>query len=599
MINLPRKISLLIVMVLAAVLAIFPAGPASAAAGDGSPSDPNIKYFGRWDTRTSTAYKSEWAGGYVVVGFTGTTVKLRQRNSIDLFASIDGGAFVSYSNVSGTVNLTPRPLASGTHTLRVSYRPVAGSYRGDAVFQGVILDSGARTVVPSVPSKIIEFVGDSITVGQRSSLQTLTAYPWLVGERLGSGHTQIAVGGACLFPSADGCLGMRDRFLKTGLDASTPDWNFSRYQASTVVINLGTNDAGHSVSGADFQAGYTTLLKRVRAKYPAANILALQTFRKRYINETRQAVAAIGDSKIRFIATDGWINEATDTVDNVHPNDTGHRKIADRLAPIISSSSAASTDQAAASDCAAKHTVKAALAGPKVWLAGDSTMANGSSTCPVGWGRQFDPLFNDQVTVVNKAVGGRSIQTWLYESNVTGTKDSSGECIVNPKVYHQRWLDMLNSSTGMQAGDYLFIQFGINDGDPNCPRHVGTARYQSLLQTMVNAAKSRGAHPVLLTPVSAIKCSGSTAVGTRGFLSQTFAAGSATGAPVIDLHKLSYTLYNSLKLCPNNGDYSQGAVGAFFCNDHTHFEAAGADRIARVVAKALRDQGIPLASYLR
>lgn len=590
---------MLVFLCLAVILAIFPAGGASAAAGDGSPSDPNIKYFGRWDTRTSTAYKSEWAGAYVVVGFTGTTVKLRQRNSIDLFASIDGGAFVSYQGVSGTVNLTPRPLASGTHTVRVSYRPIAGSYHGDAVFQGVILDSGARTVVPSVPSKIIEFVGDSITVGQLSSKQALTAYPWLVGERLGSGHTQIAVGGACLFPSADGCLGMRDRFLKTGLDASTPDWNFSRYQAGTVVINLGTNDAGHSVSGADFQAAYTTLLKRVRAKYPAATIFALQTFRKRYITETRQAVAAVGDSKIRFIATDGWIDEATDTVDKVHPNDAGHRKIADRLAPIISSSSAASTGQAAASACAVKPTVKTVAAGPKVWLAGDSTMATGSSTCPVGWGRQFDPLFNDQVTVVNKAVGGRSIQTWLYESNVTGVKDSTGECIVNPKVYNQRWLDMLNSSTGMQAGDYLFIQFGINDGDPNCPRHVGTARYQSLLQTMVNAAKSRGAHPVLLTPVAAITCSGSTAVGNRGFLSQTMAAGSATGTPVIDLHKLSYTLYNSLKLCPNDGDYTKGAVGAFFCNDHTHFEAAGADRIARVVAKAVRDQQIALASYLK
>lgn len=38
----------------------------------------------------------------------------------------------------------------------MSYRPVAGSYRGDAVFQGVLLDAGARTVVPPVPSRITE-----------------------------------------------------------------------------------------------------------------------------------------------------------------------------------------------------------------------------------------------------------------------------------------------------------------------------------------------------------------------------------------------------------------------------------------------------------
>jgi lysophospholipase L1-like esterase len=328
-----RRIAVAALTVLALTTVTGP--PATAAAGTGLPTDTNIKYFGRWDTGSPAAYVSEWAGAYVVTGFTGTTVKLKQRGTIDLFASIDGGAFVSYVKVSGTVNLTPKPLAAGNHVLRVSYRPVAGSYHGDAVFGGIALDAGAKTFAPSVPAKLIEFVGDSITVGQLSSEQALTAYGWLVGERLGQAHTQIAVGGACLYPSDDGCLGMRDRFLKTGLDATTADWNFSRYKATTVVINLGTNDAGHHVTGAQFQEAYVTLLKRVRAKYPNATVLALETFRQRYVTETKNAVAAVGDAKIRFVDTEGWITEATDTVDNVHPNDAGHRKIADRLAPLI------------------------------------------------------------------------------------------------------------------------------------------------------------------------------------------------------------------------------------------------------------------------
>ncbi|WP_433373179.1 carbohydrate esterase [Actinoplanes sp. CA-142083] len=235
-------------------------------------------------------------------------------------------------------------------------------------------------------------------------------------------------------------------------------------------------------------------------------------------------------------------------------------------------------------------------AGPTVWLAGDSTMANPSAACPVGWGNKFGALFQTGVTVNNRAVGGRSIQTWLYEGNVTGTKNTSGECVLSSTTYSTRWQEML---TGMKSGDYLFIQFGINDGDPNCPRHVGTARYQQLMTMMAQAALARGAHPVLLTAVAAITCSGSAAVKNRGFVTQTTAAGSATGSPVIDLQTLSVNLYNSLRFCPNNGNYTTGALGAFFCNDHTHFEAYGAQQIAGLVAGALRSQNIPLASYLK
>lgn len=240
----------------------------------------------------------------------------------------------------------------------------------------------------------------------------------------------------------------------------------------------------------------------------------------------------------------------------------------------------------------------AAAAPFTVWLAGDSTMANGSGTCPVGWGREFDRLFTDDVTVVNNAVGGRSIQTWLYESNVKSTKDAAGECVVSPRTHASRWAGML-STGGMRAGDWLVIQFGINDGDPNCPRHVGTARYRELLGAMGREAKARGVKPIYVTPVSAIRCSGSTAVATRGFVNETIAQAQADQVPVIDLHRRSIALYHSLRLCPNDGDYTRGAVGAFFCDDHTHFEAAGAARIAEVVAGALREQGIGLASSLR
>jgi lysophospholipase L1-like esterase len=155
----------------------------------------------------------------------------------------------------------------------------------------------------------------------------------------------------------------------------------------------------------------------------------------------------------------------------------------------------------------------------------------------------------------------------------------------------------------MKAGDYLLISFGINDGDGSCPKHVGEAKYLGYLNLMVKAAKDLGVEPILMPPVGAIDCGGgSTAVNIRNayFTTATNDAGAANNVPVIDLGKLSVDLYNSLGLCPNSADYTSttSKVGQFFCQDHTHFQLAGAKQIAQVIAKAIKDQGIGLAAYL-
>jgi lysophospholipase L1-like esterase len=152
----------------------------------------------------------------------------------------------------------------------------------------------------------------------------------------------------------------------------------------------------------------------------------------------------------------------------------------------------------------------------------------------------------------------------------------------------------------MKAGDYLFIAFGINDGDSTCPRHVGSARFVELLGVMAKAAKAKGVTPIFLTPTDAIACSGSTVTQNRGFLTETKSAGSSNGVTVIDLNALSMALYKQLALCPNSADYTSttSAVGKFFCEDHTHFESAGAKQIAGVVANAIKTQVPALAPYL-
>ena len=182
-----------------------------------------------------------------------------------------------------------------------------------------------------------------------------------------------------------------------------------------------------------------------------------------------------------------------------------------------------------------------------IWIAGDSTVANGQTPCPRGWGGAFAPHFGDQVDVVNSAAGGRSVHTWLYQ--VQTVMGDDGECLLDrdpsgAPVLQPRWQAMLD---GMQAGDYLFVQFGINDGDRTCDRHVGVPAFETALVMMANAALERGAHPILLTPVSMVACNGATARGSRGeFVPATLRAGEAAGVPVIDLHERSVALYQEL-----------------------------------------------------
>ena len=407
----------------AATLLVLP--QANAATGDGSPTDPNIAFVGRWDTSNAAAYIPNWAGAYFKTGFTGTTVKLKQRNTIDLYYSIDGGAFSYITNVSGTVNLTPTPLSSGNHTLRVSYRVVGGSYTGDAVFQGLTLDSGAKTLPAAVSPKLIEFVGDSITLGTTSTQTALTAYGWLTGEQLGAEHTQLGYGGGCLVATSDGCVSVAAQFLRTGYPATSALWDFTRYQANAVVINLGTNDKSHSVSSADFQSGYTAFLKTVRSKYPNAAIFALRTFSGRYPAETQAAVAAVtsaGDTNVTYVDTTGWI-DSTMLSDSVHPNDAGHRAIAAKLAPIVAAklgSTSASASPTASPSASASSSASSSPSASISPSASTSTTPGSAAGCQVSYtvASQWSGGFQGTVTVKN--TGAAAVDGWALQWSFTG-----------------------------------------------------------------------------------------------------------------------------------------------------------------------------------
>lgn len=334
------RIALCLALCLASCAAVLPAG---AAAGDGSPGDPNIRYVGRWDRSDPSAYRSHWSGAYLRARFTGSRLKLKLGAKADMLVRIDGKPFAAYKGASGTVDVTSVALPSGTHTLVAAARWQAD----ELLFQGLVLDAGAATQPDTAGRGLVEFIGDSITCGEKTSNAQATAFPWLTGELLGREHTHICFGGITLVDgyhyTYDGAplAGQEVQYFKqkppkrynTAYDGLDPDWDFSAYAPQAIVINLGTNDNSLRVPSAAFKAAYAAFLKRIRAKQPGAILFAMRTFGGFFEKETQEAVSeaiAAGDKALHYVNTTGWI-PSSDFADDLHPNDAGQSKAAAKL----------------------------------------------------------------------------------------------------------------------------------------------------------------------------------------------------------------------------------------------------------------------------
>lgn len=306
------------------------------------PTDANIKYFGRWDKSDTSDYKSNWPAAYFKVNFTGTTVKiiLGSANYVNIYAKLDGIESY-YENVKDTVDLTSTPLSSGEHRLIVACYLEFSTFE----FKGLQLDQGASTAAPKVSSTVIEYIGDSITAGYKLTHQTIADYSWLAAEKLGYEHTHIAASGIPLCDAVDTngnpVSGMSTQFFKTLNTSSSSDWDFSRYQASIVVINIGTNDTRFNTPDSTFQNTYATFLQNIRTKYPSVTILALKTFNGYYADQTKAAVdsrKSAGDDNVYYIDTTGWTDSSYyPDDDSWHPDENGHIMISRTVAPVIES----------------------------------------------------------------------------------------------------------------------------------------------------------------------------------------------------------------------------------------------------------------------
>lgn len=222
----------------------------------------------------------------------------------------------------------------------------------------------------------------------------------------------------------------------------------------------------------------------------------------------------------------------------------------------------------------------------RVWLIGDSTMAHyDPSRAPIaGWGTPFSLFFDSTVSVQNRARGGRSTRTFISEG---------------------LWQQVADS---LQAGDYVFIQFGHNDEakeEKYKDRYTPVPDYIRNLEKFVEESRSRQAIPVIITPVTRMRFNpqGVQEETHREYTAAALETGNRLGVPVIDLDAASRNLLQELGpvfskrlfMQLDSLEHPNYPAGQ---KDNTHFNAFGARLMAQLVLAGIRHQVPELATRI-
>ena len=215
-----------------------------------------------------------------------------------------------------------------------------------------------------------------------------------------------------------------------------------------------------------------------------------------------------------------------------------------------------------------------------VYMIGDSTMANKQPDKfpETGWGMPFSKMFDDNISVDNRSMNGRSTKSFINE---------------------KRWQPIVDA---LKEGDYVLIQFGHNDEKIDKPT-VGTSieEFKTNLIKFITETRSAKAFPILLTPVNRWKFD---SLGrfqdTHGTYPDAVREVAKTyNVPLIDMYNKSKALmdkigpealhkwFNQLEK-GENLNYPNGI------KDNTHFNPIGAKQMADLAVDGLKELKIDL-----
>jgi lysophospholipase L1-like esterase len=214
-----------------------------------------------------------------------------------------------------------------------------------------------------------------------------------------------------------------------------------------------------------------------------------------------------------------------------------------------------------------------------IYVIGDSTVQDYSSGYypRKGWGQVLQYFFDTSVKIINKGAGGTSAMSF----------------------YNDLWGPIRDA---LQPGDYVLIQFGINDANSDPLRHTDPfTTFQDYLTSFVSETKAKGAIPVLVAtlrrnswnetvPPTLYPAYHDYPVATRQLAA-------TLNVPLIDLDEMTKPLMESLGpdytgpfmyMRLDAGEYPNYPNGTA---DDVHFQEMGAIEMARLVVERIGNLG--------
>ncbi len=222
-----------------------------------------------------------------------------------------------------------------------------------------------------------------------------------------------------------------------------------------------------------------------------------------------------------------------------------------------------------------------------IYVAGDSTVSTYTDTASpsdqAGWGQMLHEIFDDRVTVENRAMGGRTALWFHLEGGTAWVLDR-----IKPE-------------------DYFFIQFGTNDSHKTAEFTVdgttykrfadaGTTFKEHLLEYYIKPTRAKSATPVLVTPPPRNSAYCGTGNSLAAYAQAMRELGEAEDVLVLDNNQRTFNHLS--EICPSPTPEDFFFIRADQTVDGTHFQENGARHMARFIGHEMNTQSAGPYSYL-